>query len=106
MIGTELAGARIIVETESHVSNFFQKTAWQTVICVVYYSMKFNKGDKIAHKLNPLRWRGEVTEVKLNGRIKVMLTNDVEVEVPSSCLRLDVFTNEEVEIMLEENYAS
>ena len=68
--------------------------------------MKFNKGAKVAHRLNPLRWRGEVTEVKLNGRIKVMLTNDVEVEVPSSCLRLDVFTNEEVEIMLEENYAS
>ena len=55
---------------------------------------------------HPLRWRGEVTEAKFNGRIKVMLTNDVEVEVPSSCLRLDVFTSEEVEIMLEENYAS
>ena len=68
--------------------------------------MKFNKGDKIAHKLNPLRWRGEVTEVKLNGRIKVMLTSDTEVEVPSSCLKLDPFTNEEVEIILEENYAS
>jgi len=71
--------------------------------------MKFNKGDKVAHRLNPLRWRGEVTEVKLNGRIRVMLgchPHDIEVEVPSSCLRLDVFTNEEVEIMLEENYAS
>ena len=74
---------------------------------MVYYSMKFNKGDKIAHKLNPLRWRGEVTMVHLGEqRVKVMLTNDVEVEVPSSCSRLDVFTNEEVEIMLEENYAS
>ena len=68
--------------------------------------MKFNKGDKVAHKLNPLHWRGEVTEVKLNGRIKVMLTSDIEVKVPSSCLKLDHFTNEEIEIILEENYAN
>ena len=74
---------------------------------MVYYSMKFNKGDKVAHRLNPLRWRGEVTMVHFGGqRIKVMLTNGVEVEVPSSCLKLDVFTDKEIEIMLEENYAS
>ena len=68
--------------------------------------MKFNKGDKVAHKLNPLRWRGEVTKVKLDGRIEVMLTSDIEVKVPSSCLKLDHFTNEEIEIILEENYAN
>ena len=68
--------------------------------------MKFNKGDEVAHKLNPLLWRGEVTEVKLNGRIKVMLTSVIEVKVPSSCLKLDHFTNEEIEIILEENYAN
>jgi len=69
--------------------------------------MKFNKGDKVAHKLNPLHWRGEVTEVKLNGRIKVMLATGVEVEVgPFVPLKLDHFTNEEIEIILEENYAS
>ena len=66
--------------------------------------MKFNKGDKVAHKLNPLHWRGEVTEVKLNGRIKVMLTTDVEVEVgPFVPLKLDPFTDEEIEIILDEN---
>ena len=48
---------------------------------MVYYSMKFNKGDKVVHRDNPLHWRGEVTEVKLNGRIKVMLINGIEVEV-------------------------
>jgi len=70
---------------------------------VLYYSMTFNKGDKVAHKINPLRWRGEVTEVKLNGRIKVMLTTGIEVEVgPFVPLKLDVFSNEEVEIMLQE----
>ena len=54
--------------------------------------MKFNKGDKVAHRDNPLRWRGEVTEVKLNGRIKVMLINGIEVEVgPHVPLKLDVF---------------
>ena len=68
---------------------------------MVYYSMMINKGDRVVHKLNPLRWRGEVTEVKLNGRIKVMLTNGTEVEVgPFVPLKLDVFTNEEVEIMI------
>ena len=71
---------------------------------MVYYSMKFNKGDKVAHKLNPLRWRGEVTEVKLDGRIKVMLTTGVEVEVgPFVPLKLDCFTDEEIELMLVEN---
>ena len=73
---------------------------------MVYYSMKFKKGDKVAHKLNPLRWRGEVTEVKLNGRIKVMLATGVEVEVLGwTPLKLDVFTDEEVEAMLEERYS-
>ena len=67
---------------------------------MVYYSLKFNKGDKVAHKLNPLHWRGEVTEVKLNGRIKVMLTTGVEVEVgPYVPLKLDVFTDEEIEVL-------
>ena len=71
---------------------------------VLHYSMKFNKGDRVAHKLNPLRWRGEVTEVKLNGRIKVMLATGVEVEVLGwTPLKLDVFTDEEVEMILEEN---
>ena len=59
---------------------------------MLYYSMKFNKGDKVAHRDNPLHWRGEVTEVKLNGRIKVMLINGIEVEVgPYVPLKLDVF---------------
>ena len=63
--------------------------------------MRFNKGDKVAHKLNPLRWRGEVTQVKLNGRMKVMLTTGIEVEVgPFVPLKLDVFTDEEVEILI------
>ena len=70
---------------------------------MVYYSMRFNKGDKVAHRLNPLRWRGEVTEVKLNGRIKVMLTNGTEVEVgPFVPLKLDAFSDEEAEKMLRE----
>ena len=70
--------------------------------------MKFNKGDKVAHRLNPLRWRGEVTEVKLNGRIKVMLTsNNIEVEIgPFVPLRLDVFTDREIEEMLAEDNAN
>ena len=76
---------------------------------MVYYSMKFDKGDKVAHRLNPLHWRGEVVEVKLNGRVRVEIgchPNDIVVEVPSSCLKLDVFTDKEIKIMLEENYAS
>ena len=65
--------------------------------------MTFNKGDKVAHRDNPLHWRGEVTMVKLNGRIRVMLAHGIEVEVgPFVPLKLDVFTNEEVEIMLQE----
>ena len=71
---------------------------------VLHYSMRLNKGDKVAHRDNPLRWRGEVTMVKLNGRIKVMLADGVEVEVgPFVPLKLDPFTNEEVEMILEEN---
>ena len=63
--------------------------------------MKFNKGDKVAHKLNPLHWRGEVTQVKLNGRIKVMLTTGFEVEVgPFVPLKLDVFNDKEIEILI------
>lgn len=57
--------------------------------------MTFNKGDKVAHRDNPIHWRGEVTEVKLNGRIKVMLINGTEVEVgPYVPLKLDVFADE------------
>lgn len=68
--------------------------------------MRFNKGDKVAHRLNPLRWRGEVTEVKLNGRIKVMLTTGIEVEVgPFVPLKLDVFTDEEIKVILNEKIA-
>jgi len=68
--------------------------------------MRFNKGDKVAHRLNPLRWRGEVTEVKLNGRIKVMLTTGIEVEVgPFVPLKLDVFTYEEIKVILNEKIA-
>tara|TARA_Y100001951_G_C11249577_1_gene245495 strand:+ start:190 stop:396 length:207 start_codon:yes stop_codon:yes gene_type:complete len=68
--------------------------------------MRFDKGDKVAHRLNPLRWRGEVTEVKLNGRIKVMLTTGIEVEVgPFVPLKLDVFTDEEIKIILNEKIA-
>ena len=75
---------------------------------MVYYSMKFNKGDRVAHRDNPLHWRGEVTEVKLNGRIKVMLTsNNIEVEIgPFVPLRLDVFTDREIEEMLAEDNAN
>lgn len=57
--------------------------------------MTFNKGDKVAHRDNPMQWRGEVTEVKLNGRIKVMLITGIEVEVgPFVPLKLDVFADE------------
>ncbi len=59
------------------------------ILCYIT-SMKFKKGDKVAHKLNPLYWKGEVTEVKLNGRMKVMLVSGIEVEVgPFVPLKLD-----------------
>ena len=62
---------------------------------MLYYSMTFNKGDKVAHRDNPIHWRGEVTEVKLNGRIKGMLINGTEVEGgPYVPLKLDVFADE------------
>ena len=68
--------------------------------------MRFDIGDKVAHKLNPLHWRGEVTEVKLNGRIKVMLTTGIEVEVgPFVPLKLDVFTDQEIKVILNEKTA-
>jgi hypothetical protein len=65
-----------------------------------------NNGDRVVHKLNPLRWRGEVIEVKSNGRIKVRMHHSgIEVYLPSSCVKLDYFTDEEVEEMLREIYA-
>ena len=59
--------------------------------------MKFNKGDRVAHKRNPLNWRGVITWVEVGGsRVRVMLTAGTEVEVPPSILKHDPFTAEEV----------
>ena len=62
--------------------------------------MRFNKGDRVAHKRNPLNWRGVITWVKPSGTsVKVMLASGVEVEVPPRLLQIDFFTDEEVEIL-------
>jgi|ETN01SMinimDraft_1059929.scaffolds.fasta_scaffold851193_1 hypothetical protein len=59
--------------------------------------MTFNKGDRVSHSYNPLGWRGVVTEVKLDGCMKVMLTTGIEVEVNRFVpLQFDVFTDDEI----------
>ena len=59
--------------------------------------MTFNNGARVAHKLNPLNWRGVITWVQVGGkRVKVRLTSGTEVEVPASVLKMDCFTDEEV----------